>query len=828
MQTGRRPRETSGRVADDATLTSYRRASYTFIWGTEKHSLLLLEPKLLRCVRGDRYAPYTFDYLVTSESGRTRAYSTPGMQAALLEYGRHYLEPDFVRRLQADYEAFGTSFRAFLTGLQAQDWSGQSNDELDEFYEKYFWYLVDTYTFFALTFGWKLEATNEALREALHASPAMRARDVAQIASVVTSPAGSNEVSRERLAWLRLLANRDRSGRLEKSAILSHVRTFPWLAFNTYDEDEILSFFHAKVAHYVASGADADDDIARLLDRQRALDDEQRHILESVGSERVRYLSGVLRWASEERLNLKWFWAGCEYLAFRPLKEIASRIGIPFHRFIHAYKRADIGTFLRAGTSLPDSECDRRVSRVTYLVTEGKLFFAAGQDATRLEADLVDKTAGAETLLRGSPAYPGRVTGPVKIIKVDDLHALERDFARFRRGDVLVTTMTQPNIVMLIERAGAVLTDEGGITSHAAVLCRELRIPCIIGLHRATVDLAEGDVVDVNASEGTVTVLDPEEVLRAPVRDRDTTDGPSTVQVGKQAARVPRPESVLWLADVGRDDVASVGGKAANLGELCGRFPVPSAFSVTTSGYRAFLEEACLAGPIADILDQRDLTNWHEVECVARQIRSLILAGEVPSALRVEIEDAYLRLRARRVAVRSSATAEDSPTASFAGQFDSVLNVTGAEGVIQAVIRCWASLYTARAIWYRGRTHTPQTLPMMSVLVQEMVDAEYAGVIFTVHPVDHRNLLIEAVEGTGEALVSGRRTPNRYVLADDLAILERSESFDLSDQLIDELARFGQAVAAALGEPADIEFALADDLLYLLQARPITTLMERT
>lgn len=708
MQTGRRPQETPGRVADDPSLTSYRDAPYTFIWGTEKHSLLLLEPKLLRTVRGDRYAPYTFDYLVTSESGRTRAYSTPGMQAALLEYGRHYLEPEFFRRLQADYVAFATGFRDFLTGLQAQDWCARSNDELDEFYEAYFWQLVDAYTFFALTFGWKLDATNEALREALEASPAVSSGDVARVASVLSSPAGRNEVSSERLAWLRLLKDHGPAAHLDDSTILWHVRTFPWLAFNTYDEDEILSFFRAKFAHYIASGADADDDIARLLDRQRALDDEQRQLLEIIGSEQVRYLSEVVRWASEERLNLKWFWAGCEYLASGPLKAIASRLGIPFLRFIHAYKRADIGAFLRGGTHVPDSEVDRRLSRVTYLVTCGKLFFASGDDAARLEADLVDKAAGAETLLRGEPAYPGWATGPVKIIKVDDLHALERDFDRFQRGDVLVTTMTQPNILMLIERAGAVLTDEGGITSHAAVLCRELQIPCIIGLHRATADLSEGDIVDVNATEGTVTVLDPREVARAPLAHDDTTDRQSVVQAAKQAAGVPRPERVLWLEDVGRDDVASVGGKAANLGELRGRFPVPSGFSVTTRGYRAFLEEAGLAGPIADILGETDLTDWHEVESAAGQIRSLMLVAAVPDALRDEIEGAYLRLGARPVAVRSSATAEDSANASFAGQFDSVLNVTGAESVVQAVIQCWASLYTARAIRYRGRTYTPQ------------------------------------------------------------------------------------------------------------------------
>lgn len=241
------------------------------------------------------------------------------------------------------------------------------------------------------------------------------------------------------------------------------------------------------------------DDLAQVLRNLQARDDAQQEMLDRLGSESVGYLSGVLRWASEERLNLKWFWAGGEYLARAMLAEVAARIGISLHEFIHTYKREDIAAFLRDGTHVPRVEMDSRLRRVAYLVTDGKIFFYAGGDALRLEAELVDKAVGTSSLLRGSPAYPGRVSGPVKIIKVDDLRSLQRDVDRFEQGDVLVTTMTQPNIVMLIEQAAAVLTDEGGITSHAAVLCRELRIPCIIGLHSATVDLAEGDVVNVDA-----------------------------------------------------------------------------------------------------------------------------------------------------------------------------------------------------------------------------------------------------------------------------------------------------------------------------------------
>lgn len=815
-----RPAETPGSADDHAT--TYREASYTFIWGTEKHSLLLLEPKLLRCVRGDRYAPYEIDYLVTSEGGRTRAYSTPGMQSALLDYGQRYLDPDFVAALQADYGAFAAAFRDFLVGLSATDWTRSSDVELDEFHEEYFWYLVDTYTFFALTFGWKLEATSRALRQAVEASAAVSSDSVDHVIDVLSSPAGLNEVTRERVAWLRLLSRHAQADRVDPGAVLAHVREFPWLAFNTYDEADILAFFRSKFDRYRASGVDPQHDVARLLHSVAAVDDERQRILDRLGDEQIDYLSGVMRWASEERLALKWFWAGGEHLAGEPLKQIAARIGVSFHDFIQSYKRADIAAFLRGGTRVSADEVARRLERVSYLVTKGRLYFYSGAEAARLEACLVDKAGDRTALLRGSTAYPGRVTGPVKIIKVDDLRALQRDFDRFERGDVLVTTMTQPNILMLLELASAVLTDEGGITSHAAVLCRELQVPCVIGLHTATTDLAEGDIVDVDATAGTVATLD--RALREPVlgSPEPVTRGARRRPGVDRRRAVARPEPVLRLEEVGRSDVASVGGKAANLGELSGRFAVPRGFCVTTTAYREFLGESDLTARIQRILQPNRLGDGQALEAVAEEARAAILAAPLPRAVSEPIKAAYAELGSGRVAVRSSATAEDSDTASFAGQFDSILDVSGATRVLAAISSCWSSAYTARAIRYRSQMQIDDVTTTMAVLVQEMVNADYAGVIFTVHPVRQRDILIEIVEGLGEALVSGRRTPNRYVLADDRRILERFETFDLGDHVIQDVARVGQEIAAFLGTPADIEFALDGDDVRVLQARPIT------
>jgi phosphohistidine swiveling domain-containing protein len=808
-------RETSGIPEDEGLEPSYRRTEYHFIWGTEKHSLLLLEPKLLRCVRGDEYAPYTFDYLVTGESGRTRAYYTPGMREALVGYGARYLDQGFVRRLKDDIAAFGAEFRAFLLHLHHTDCSVLSNDELDDRYGRYFAHLVDAYTYFALTFGWKLDATSSRLHDVL-AGAGWDAERVATAASTLSTPTELDEVSAERVAWLETLSDADTPD-LPRATILAHVRRFPWLAFNTYDEHDVLDFFQAKYHRHREQGTDCVLAIAALLDAKAALRREQDELLAHAPAE-AAHLAQTLQWASRERLAIKWFWAGCEYLALGFLREIAGRIGIGFHEFVHTHKREDIRAFLRDGVRLPRAEAVARLRRISYLVTGGRLYFTSGERAERLEAELVHRDQGGSAVLRGTPAYPGTATGTVRHIKVDDLRTLKADFERFAEGDVLVTTMTQPNILMLMERASAVLTDEGGITSHAAVLCRELRIPCVIGLHTATTTLRDGDQVSVDATLGLVTKLDeaPAPAARQAAARRD----PPPVM---SHSRPRRPEPVLRLDELTADDVATAGGKAATLGALGRDFPVPPGFCVTTSAYQAFLDHSGIAEDIATVLAGTDPADIAALTRAHDRIRRLVTGAPLPPGLRDRITAEYATLGRERVAVRSSATAEDSVASSFAGQHDSFLDVSGAEAVIDAVKACWASLHTARAIRYRsGREGAEPHL--MAVLVQEMVDAEYAGVVFTVHPVTGEGLLVELVRGLGEALVSGQATPNRYVFDPTATVVrERVEVVDVPDDVVHRVARLGHRVAQALGRPTDIEFAVEGGVPLLLQARPITT-----
>lgn len=317
----------------------------------------------------------------------------------------------------------------------------------------------------------------------------------------------------------------------------------------------------------------------------------------------------------------------------------------------------------------------------------------------------------------------------------------------------------------------------------------------------------------------------------------------------KSAITLPTPLLALATPDA---TLATVGGKGANLARLKrAGFPVPDGFLVPTSAYRAFVAanqidraiDAALAGLLAD--------DPAALETAAQSIRAAFAAGALAPALHAALAAGYRSLGEPPVAVRSSATAEDLPDMSFAGQQDTYLNIVGSDALCRAVIQCWGSLWTARAIGYRARNHVPQESVALAVVVQQMIQAEASGVLFTANPLTGRRseTVIDATLGLGEALVSGQVTPDHYVVdAAANAILHKtlgakatvivrragggtltqtgdaSSRQAIADAVILELAALGQRAAAHFGSPQDIEWAWADGQLQLVQSRPITSL----
>ena len=314
--------------------------------------------------------------------------------------------------------------------------------------------------------------------------------------------------------------------------------------------------------------------------------------------------------------------------------------------------------------------------------------------------------------------------------------------------------------------------------------------------------------------------------------------------------------AVAWLEDVRSTDVDGVGGKAASLGELTAAgLPVPSGFVVTAGTYREFIENAGIDEELFSAVDV-DHEDTDALREAHERAHDLIMNTPVPGEVREGILSAYRGLGdgERFVAVRSSATAEDLPDASFAGQQETFLNVRE-DALIRRVKECWASLFSQRAIYYRNRQGFPHAEVDIAVVVQEMVPAEKSGVLFTSHPsTGDPRIIIEAAWGLGEAVVSGSVSPDNYVIdkatgeaetitvADKKVMMLKDEETGetverpvpddkrskrvLGDDEIAELAALGRQVEDHYDAPQDVEWAIHDGEVYMLQSRPITTISD--
>ena len=311
--------------------------------------------------------------------------------------------------------------------------------------------------------------------------------------------------------------------------------------------------------------------------------------------------------------------------------------------------------------------------------------------------------------------------------------------------------------------------------------------------------------------------------------------------------------SVILALDAPGAELTRVGGKGANLARLArAGFAVPDGFVVTADAYAAFVTANGLGSFVLATAGDAASSDPDALDEASKAIRARFASSRMPTDLESALRDAHARLGAPAVAVRSSATAEDLPEMSFAGQQDTYLNVVGANALLEAVVRCWSSLWTARALGYRARNEIPAESVSMAVVVQAMVRADASGVLFTANPLNGKRteIVIDAGLGLGEALVSGHIEADHYVATPDGSVLSKtlgrkavsvrarsgggtetlSESADaarhqaLPDAAITELVRLGTRVAALYGEPQNIEWAWDGRQLQLLQTRPITSL----
>jgi pyruvate,water dikinase len=321
---------------------------------------------------------------------------------------------------------------------------------------------------------------------------------------------------------------------------------------------------------------------------------------------------------------------------------------------------------------------------------------------------------------------------------------------------------------------------------------------------------------------------------------------------------MPNAKYVLWFHEIDKDDVATVGGKGANLGEMTrSGFPVPGGFVVTSSAYVHMIAENNLEDKIKAVLKDLNVEDADALNRASRQVQKLIEGSPFPKDIEEQVYKAYDKLGDNSwVAVRSSATAEDLPEASFAGQQETYLNVRGDASVIVHIRKAWASLFEPRAIYYRVQQGFDHFKVALAVPVQKMVQSDVSGIMFSINPVtnDKTRIVIEAIWGLGENIVQGTVTPDHYevdktslkllehkVIHQDIEMVRsgegniqrkvpasRQDKRKLTDEQAEEVAKLGKKLQQHYFFPQDSEWAIENGKLFVVQTRPITTVNATT
>lgn len=309
--------------------------------------------------------------------------------------------------------------------------------------------------------------------------------------------------------------------------------------------------------------------------------------------------------------------------------------------------------------------------------------------------------------------------------------------------------------------------------------------------------------------------------------------------------------------ELSKSDVSIAGGKGASLGEMINAgIPVPDGFVILTDAFDRFIESNNLNAEIQSALDKVDIKRVNTVDDASETISAIIADCEISAEISTEILSNFKKLKTKFVAVRSSATSEDGSAAAWAGQLESFLNTTEKD-LLGNVKKCWASLFTPRAIFYRIEKQLHKDKVSVAVVVQKMIDSEESGIAFSVHPVteDHDQIIIEAGLGLGEAVVSGSITPDSYVVSKrTLSIIEKQVNTQnkalyrveyggnkwkdlstadakkqvLTDKAIKQLAQLIIKIENHYGFPVDVEWARENNNFHIVQSRPITTLKSKS
>jgi phosphohistidine swiveling domain-containing protein len=549
--------------------------------------------------------------------------------------------------------------------------------------------------------------------------------------------------------------------------------------------------------------------------------EKEKLLLELNPPLKIKKIIEILSILSYERFKMRCVFMPALYYNELFLIEIKRRFKISKIN-LRAYNCKEIEALIKNGKKISSKKAELRKKGFITILKKNQIKTIDGTKAQKILSTYFPKSKKLNKI-NGMIACKGYAVGKAIVLSYRKSSEHSKKIKDMQEGEIIITEMTRPNIIPACEKASAIITDEGGVLCHAAIVSRELNKPCIIGTQQSTAIFNDGDYLEVDANKGIIQKITYKQYLTK--KQLNKLAHKETISKKEIKVNQRKKGDLLWFKDINLGDIPTVGGKGASLGELAKITCVPEGFCVTTNAYESFLIQNKLKEEIESILKNTNTLDYEGLEKKSELIRELILNKEINLELKKEILKNYNYLKNKNVALRSSATAEDLPNASFAGQQDTYLNINTEKDLLESIKKCWASLFTARAIYYREKNNFKHAQVLISVVIQEMVDAKYAGVIFTKDPINKKGILIEVVNGLGEKLVSGEVTPNTYCLNEKGKLKTKKEIFSFNKKYLSDLSKIGTLIESHYKSPQDIEWAIDNnEKIYILQSRTITTL----
>ena len=467
-----------------------------FVYG-EAHSMLMCQA-WFECFKGyPRLPEHVAEFLFDVRKGFATGYCTDDQfqrsrksgEALFLEKNRKKLNSGFLGTM-AQWRQFYNYFRGIkLASL--------TNKQLLRLLKKYYFLLVKANAHFKISGGRVFPPLDRKLKAALASH--YSGNELEEKYALLLTPTSIDVLQREEADFIGLADMREPTD----AALLAHAEKYALHFYNTYDRKAAISFLRKRLIEEEALGRGRFEYVEKLRAEKARVLKLQKQVERSLKREIVS-IAQFLRVQGSLRFELKNYWAGAEFRFLAMFEEISRRSGIPLVEMLASFKLEDYGAYLADGKKLPKFEIKKRRHYYSFIKIGKMEKFISGKKAQKEVRRILGKESKPSLELLGTPANAGHVEGRVRIVSASGLAELEESLAKFEDGNILVTTMTQPNMVFLMKKAAAIVTDQGGMTSHAAVASREFGLPCIVGTNFATKRLKDGDLVEVDANKGIV------------------------------------------------------------------------------------------------------------------------------------------------------------------------------------------------------------------------------------------------------------------------------------------------------------------------------------